>query len=421
MEQNSLNQFNADELEAPKWLNAQFIAKVLSKYENEPQLEVLDLKISPASAKGDHYASVMFRTSVEYKTGKGKFSKSLIVKTMPEQEGHKKDLLKESHLFETEIDMYGNVLPKFEKILREVGDKTQLYVPCIYNSLEPHHVLIFDDLIPLGYKVMRGREATNEELQCSLSKLAKWHAVSMKILNEEPDFLKEFKHGMVEIPNFAEEPMISMGMDNFLQFLESQPSLAKYIPLFEKMRRDYLQHFFSYMTEHRNNRREDGYYVLCHGDFHLRNMMFKHDNDTGNLQDCMLLDFQISNLCPLTVDVVYSIYMLMGPEQRANDWENLLNYYFSILLETLKKIGYEGDFPTSNGFWKQIYRSKYFDFFMVSTLLPMIWAMKVQGIDLSEVVEKNESRQKCFEIPGLVDDMTIILARFEKLGYFENL
>ncbi|EDW84840.1 uncharacterized protein Dwil_GK12931 [Drosophila willistoni] len=420
-ENNNSDQFNADELEAPEWLNAQFIAKVLSKYENESQLEVLDLKISPASAKGDHYASVMFRTSVEYKTGKGKFSKSLIVKTMPEQDGHKKDMLNESHLFETEIGMYGDVLPKFEKILQEVGDKTKLYVPCIYHSLEPRQVLIFDDLVPLGYSVMRNRELTIEELHSTFSKLAKWHAVSMKVQNEEPEYLKKYKHGLIELPNLMEDPMVTSGMDNFLQFLNKHPSLSKYIPYFEKMKGNYLEKLADFMTEYRRNPRDDGYYVLCHGDYHIRNMMFKHDKETGNLQDCMLVDFQICNLCPITVDIVYSIYMLMGPEERNKEWENILNYYFSTLLETLKKIGYKGDFPTLKEFWKQIHRSKYFDFFLATSFLPMMWAMKSNTIDFGEVAQNNEARLKCYQIEGYVKDMTIILPRFERLGYFDGI
>lgn len=44
-------QFNADELEAPAWLNAQFITDVLRTYEKCPELEVTDLKITPASAQ----------------------------------------------------------------------------------------------------------------------------------------------------------------------------------------------------------------------------------------------------------------------------------------------------------------------------------------------------------------------------------
>jgi len=175
-------QFNDDELEAPAWLNPQFIGEILSAYEEAPELKVIDLKITPASFQGDHYASVMFRTTAEYTTSKGKFSKPLIIKTMPEQEGHKKDMLSESHIFETEIGMYCQVLPEFERILREAGDNTKLFVPCIYHSLDPRRVMIFEDLVPQGYSVIRDRPVAVEELKTAFSKLAKWHAVSMKVI-----------------------------------------------------------------------------------------------------------------------------------------------------------------------------------------------------------------------------------------------
>lgn len=56
------------------------------------------------SVKGDHYASVMFRVAVEYKTqADNKASKSLIIKTMPELEDFKKEQLDESHIFQTGI------------------------------------------------------------------------------------------------------------------------------------------------------------------------------------------------------------------------------------------------------------------------------------------------------------------------------
>ncbi|EDW84841.2 uncharacterized protein Dwil_GK12930 [Drosophila willistoni] len=420
-ENNNNDQFNADELEAPEWLNSQFITEVLSKYQNETQLEVLDLRISPASAKGDHYASVMFRASVEYKTGKGKFSKSLIVKTMPEQEGAKKDLLGDSHIFKTEIGMYTEVLPKFEKILQEVGDKTKLYVPCIYHSLEPRQVLIFDDLVPLGYTIIRDREPTIEELHSTFSKLAKWHAVSMKIQNEEPEYLKEYKHGLVEMPNFLEHPMLTTGFDNFVQFLKKHPNLAKYTSPFEKIKAVYLEKLADYTSEYRRNRRDDGYYVLCHGDYHLKNMMFKHNKETEELEDCMLVDFQICNLCPIGVDLIYSTYMMLSPEDRLNNWESILNYYFSVLLETLKKIDYKGEFPTLNGFWKQVHLGRYYNLFLLVTLLPMMYAIKSKSLDLIEVIESNEARLKCYQIQEYVDELSKLLPRYESLGYFDNL
>lgn len=184
-------QFNEDELEAPSWLNAQFLGGILAAYENCTELKVTDLKISPATAQGDHYASVMFRATAEYSTCNGKFSKPLIIKTMPEQEGHKKDMLAESHLFETEIGMYCQVLPEFERILVETGDMTKLFAPCLYHSLEPRQVMIFEDLVPLGYSVVRDRSVSLEELKAVFSKLAKWHAVSMKIIKEVDNSILE--------------------------------------------------------------------------------------------------------------------------------------------------------------------------------------------------------------------------------------
>lgn len=176
--------FNADELVAPEWLNTQFFTEVLSNHEKAPELKVLKIQISPASAKGDHYASVMFRANVTYTTQKGEFSKSLIIKTMPEIEGHKKEMIGNSHIFKTEIDMYSKALPKFEEILHAAGDETKLCAECFYYSLEPRQLMIFEDLLPQGYIVVRDREATTEELHAAFTKLAKIHAVSFHLLND---------------------------------------------------------------------------------------------------------------------------------------------------------------------------------------------------------------------------------------------
>ncbi|XP_068157004.1 uncharacterized protein [Drosophila tropicalis] len=415
------DQYNADELEAPEWLNADFIRKVLSQYENEPKLKVLDVKNSPATKKADHYASVMFRTSVDYHTEKGQFFKSLIVKAMPEQEGHKKDMLSESHIFETEIGMYAKVLPEFEKILQQAGDHTKLNANCIYYSLEPRKVLIFEDLLPLGYNLIRNRNATHEEVSCVYAKLATWHAASLKLQNEQPEFLKEFKYGLFEMPNFKNDPFVTTGMAAFLKLLDEKPEFANYRPFFEKMKNNYIQHLEAIMTEYRTNRHPDGYYVLSHGDFHLGNMMYKYNKETGAVDDCMLVDFQICNLSPITIDLIYSLYTLMGPEDRLYNWDKLYEFYFKSLLANLKKIGYKGTYPTLDGFWKQIYRHKYFDFQLVTTFLPLAWAVRTKGFGVIDLIEKEDVRHKTYRIDGYLNDLKVLLPRYEKLGYFDDL
>ncbi|XP_043652775.1 uncharacterized protein LOC122619735 [Drosophila teissieri] len=408
-------QFNADELVAPAWLNAQFIADVLRTYEKCPELEVTDLKITPASAQGDHYASIMFRTTAEYTTSKGKFSKPLIIKTMPEEEGHKKDFLTDSHLFDTEVRSYTTALPEFERILREAGDDTKLFVPCIYHSVAPRQVMIFEDLVPQGYSVIRNRPITQTELKTVYSKLAKWHAVSMKVLNEQPDFLKDFKYGMMEMPTLLKDPMVTTGRENFLKMLDQIPELTKYKPHFEKIKGDLIQRMGNVLQEHRKNFQSDGYYVMCHGDFHLRNMMFKDDKEV------MFVDFQASNLCPITIDLKYSLYMLMEPEQRWDLGKDLINYYFSVLEDTLQKVGYKGEMPTNDGLWKQIHRHKFYDFFLLTTFLPLFAAIKANEFKISDIIQDSEIRQKCYLSDPYVQDVKKLLSKYEEVGYFDDL
>lgn len=78
--------------------------------------------------KGDHYSSIMFRVKVQYKTDAKEtrvITKSLIVKTLPD-EGDKYDVLSQSLLFETEISMYTQTLPKISKILADHGNPITL-------------------------------------------------------------------------------------------------------------------------------------------------------------------------------------------------------------------------------------------------------------------------------------------------------
>lgn len=131
-------------------------------------------------------------------------------------------------------------------------------------------------------------------------------------------------------------------MTNFIEMLDKMPELRKYKHHFEKIKDNYMQRLEVEMHEYHKYRRNDRYYVLCHGDFHLRNMMFRHNKELGAYDDVMLVDFQLSNLCPITVDLTYSVYMLMEPEQRWEMGENLINEYFSVLVATLRKIGYKG-------------------------------------------------------------------------------
>ncbi|KAH8390835.1 hypothetical protein KR200_008501, partial [Drosophila serrata] len=341
-----------DELVPPKWLNKNFITEVLRNNEKSPQLEVNDLNFSPVCLNGEHCASLMFRAKVKYSTGKGDFEKSLIVKTEPEEEGEKKSFIGTSHIFKTEVRMYSEVLPEFERILRQAGDRTKLCADCLYYSLEPNQVLVFEDLAEDGYFMLKDREATLDEIQRAYFKIAKMHAASLKVQQEKPDFLKGLNYGLFELPNSMEKPFLDFGFSCFMELLNEEPELNKYKPYFEGIAANFQQGLKEEWQELRDNPRNDQYWVLCHGDVHLRNMMFKYQK--GSFEDCLLVDFQFTSLFPLTMDMVYSIYQLLEPTYRWKHWEDMMNYYFSVFEDALKKIGYKGEMPTHTGFWQRL-------------------------------------------------------------------
>ncbi|EDW13802.1 uncharacterized protein LOC6572192 [Drosophila mojavensis] len=414
--------YNQDELEAPSWLDSQYFRDVLSAHENDEQVEIIDVKISPATGKGDHYASVMFRAGVEYKRAQGEKSfKSLIIKTMPEQDGHKKDLLGESHIFETEINMYSKILPKFEQILREVGDETKLYAPCVYHSMKPRQVMIFEDLLVQGYTVLRDREPTFEEVRSAYCKLGKWHAVSYKLNKEQPEFLKELKYSLFELPKIDGDKFFLSGMGIFIEMLEAVPDLTAYKPYFEKILPNYMKRCRETFMGHRENPQENAYYVLCHGDFHVKNLMFRYNKEGGALEDCMLVDFQMSNVGPMPIDIIYSIYQMLSPEQRHSQRDELIYIYFSTFTETLKKINFNGELPTLAEFRRQIFQHKYFEFFLLATFLPVMHAMKKGKFEISEVVMDKNLRLSLYYNDDYLEDVRSTLKRYLHCGYFDEL
>lgn len=174
------------------------------------------------------------------------------------------------------------------------------------------------------------------------------------------------------MPNLLDDPFFSGGMRLFLEFLDSVPELSKYKTFFKNIENDYIDRLRDVMLEYHQNAQPYRYYTLCHGDFHIRNMMFKHNKTDGSLEDCQLVDFQMSNLTPISIDIIYSIYMLMGAEDRKNNYKELIGFYFNTFIDTLTKIGYKDELPTLEKFWKQLADHKYYGNLELSTILFLI-------------------------------------------------
>lgn len=140
----SSDQYNADELVQPPWMDEKFFAHALGKFEHDPSVKINSLDFKPATKVGDHFASVMYRVTAEYDVPKYKkvnVKRVMIVKTLPFGEGKKAEMFKDGqNVFVTENRMYTQVLPEMERLLSNAGE------PC---KIGPTYVLLITKLIEI--------------------------------------------------------------------------------------------------------------------------------------------------------------------------------------------------------------------------------------------------------------------------------
>ncbi|XP_055696334.1 uncharacterized protein LOC129797607 [Lutzomyia longipalpis] len=326
------NHYNKDEINPPDFLNQDFFENVLRESENDKALKITQLKLVPGTKPGDHFASIMFKAIISY-TSKGKTieDRALVIKTMPVEEGIKKDMLKDMPIFDREIDMYTKVLPEMMRVMESIGDKEVLAPRLIYHSTDPP-TLIFEDITKLGYEMHNGFfDFTNTVL--IIKKLAKFHAVSFYMNDNKYNHIDIAKYKTITGEEMLEKMKVFFdGFDYLKEEVENWPG---YEVVAEKLA---IQNatFMEKIRKVYQPNPESSINVLCHGDFHVRNMMFiKNGQD---IKETMFLDYQVSFWGSPAVDLIYVLYAVGNAECRKRR-EELLSIYHGALTEYLNNLG----------------------------------------------------------------------------------
>ncbi|XP_073820555.1 uncharacterized protein [Musca autumnalis] len=417
--------YNADELVAPSWINQEFLEKVLTQYENNVDVEVVQFDLSPASMKGDHYASIMFRGKVQYRFDKNASvkNKSLIIKTLP-MDGPKREMLMESFLFETEIDMYSETLPKIEKILADCGEPTKMSAELIYHALEPHKVIIFEDLCDSGYDTIRSRFLNEDEIKAVYSKLAKLHAVSYMLgHSEEHELVTKYKYGILSMDSPQLEQLMEDGVRNFIDMLSCHDEFDVYYQKVKAMKDKINPCSKQLYQSYQLNQGKGDIFVLNHGDFHMKNMMFRF-NKRNQMEDSIMVDYQISCYAPSNIDLVYSQIMMLSPELRLKRHE-LMQYYFTEFIRILKKIGYQGELPLYSDFQISGLKYRHFTISLVATFLPMVVgfigksAEELKNIDTTKQFENPDLMTMVYRTPGFIQEVRKFMPILLREGYLD--
>lgn len=369
--------FNKDEMHAPKWMDSAFFEKVLKHSENDASLAVSDSKIVPGTKPGDHFASIIFRAAVSFKSRGKDQDVSLIIKTIPEQEGMKRDILKDGEIFETETIMYQTVVPEMKRLLQSAGDDTEFGPRLLYSSKDPTWVMVFEDITKRSYE-MKYTQLNLDEAKIVYAKLARWHAASMYLSNTVP-IISKLDKGLGNL-------MDSEFSEIWVGHIATLAKLCRGWPGYESFgeRLDVLKGSIMHKLQQIYQLKDTNLVnVLNHGDLHSKNMMFKIED--GVTKDILLLDYQISCWGSPAIDIIYSLYNTCSIETRDNHRDELIKFYHDEFTAALNKFGYLKKIPTLIDLHVEVLKCGQLETFLACTFLPFMI------LPFDELMPKNET------------------------------
>ncbi|XP_049531383.1 uncharacterized protein LOC125948892 [Anopheles darlingi] len=349
--------YNHDELVAPDWLNQNFFLQVVRELDNDPSIELTSqCVLRPGTKMGDHYASVMYRTTVTYRSKKDQAEKSinLIMKTKPEAEGMKKELLEDDQLFKIEIRMYQKVLPEMARLLKSIGEEYK-YPRYIYGALKPQTIFILEDISNQGW-VMDELIQTYDDMKPIVKAIAMFHAASVIIESNDLKFAEEYNISLADVM-LGFKALINKGFDDLMYLTEKYPEFAHFANPLENFKRNLpsiLTPLYKPSASIQN--------VLIHGDFRIKNMLHQID-ENGRHKDTILIDYQACNWTTPAIDLFNLLDIVADQTVKDNHRNELILLYHQQYTDLLKRMGFTGKIPTLLELQLELLRCEGFEMF----------------------------------------------------------
>ncbi|EDW84846.2 uncharacterized protein Dwil_GK14342 [Drosophila willistoni] len=407
---------------APEWLTHEYIEHALRTHYKDDLLQIVKFEINPALGPGENYSGVLTKIRVSFKVfqnGERKETKNMIVKTSIDDDELTQELIAPYDIYNREMNIYEEVLPKLNELLHEIGDFEQLFPTAIYVDRE-RMAIIFEDLAVAGYVMAdRIRRLNAEHAHLILRKLAKMHAASA-VLNERTNgCLEGYDRGFFNNYTNAFSGYFVGTLHAAARWMSHIENMRQYADKLSKLAPHYMdigRKCFAPTLGQVN--------VLGHGDVWTNNVMFKYDSKTGHPVDVLLFDFQFSFWGSPTIDLHQFINTSLEEQLRRDQQNDLFEFYHRIFTEYLKKLKYhQNPIPSLEQFKLQAEEKRF---------LAMHWSVVVQPVMISEdstdacfnALVNNDERgirfkDRLFQNPIVQQNLKALIPEFDRIGLLD--
>lgn len=142
-----------------------------------------------------------------------------------------------------------------------------------------------------------------DDLQPVIERIALFHALSL-VVHKRNVKVTDYTNNMIVEKT---RDMLKTLLRGLQIIIEQTKTWGGFEDIHEKLKRNQSKILDNLFAVHKRDRGW-GYNVLNHGDFHIRNMMFKRGSD-GRVEEVKFLDFQLSHWGSPALDLAYLIHI----------------------------------------------------------------------------------------------------------------
>ncbi|CAG9564330.1 unnamed protein product [Danaus chrysippus] len=328
-----------------------------------------DVHINEIKTEGNNYTSALFTVNVKTE------EKELKLFAKVAQIGKEMRVIANAdNLFRTERFVYNKLVHIYNNLQKHLDEEHKFIFPEFYgvNSEYGKETVILENLNASGYKPHNRLKSMNwDQGRVGVESLARFHALSFKLSQSDPEGFAKIADDMVYILNTA-----SVNENTINQFIEMVENAVKVL---KQEHREKVRNFMYRPDLYEKYNKPLSTPVLAHGDYRLSNMLFKRK---GHDLNAVVVDYQTLHTgCPVS-DLFYFIFTGSDEHFRRLYYNKLINHYYTSLEEALKRLAVD---PV------EVYPRENFESDM-KQLLPYV--VQTAVVTLPMVVVEAESMQK---------------------------
>ncbi|KAG5674765.1 hypothetical protein PVAND_004715 [Polypedilum vanderplanki] len=400
----------------PSVYTKKYFQDILTSYFKSNSILVNDLNIRPCNSQAEGFLSILHRITINYQIKDESKSINIVAKSDCDNKFTLEKIGPNGYDIQNkEIKFFSHIAPEMEKIF---GNGTILNV--IYID-KVNKILLFKDLKDENFQMANRMIGLDENhMKLTLSKLAKFHAASLKMLAKNPQVFDEFDMGLFnrKVDAFNEGTLML-----FIAAGDEVATWEGYEVYAEKMK-NLRKHFIENATRCFDVK-ENELNVLNHGDVWTANLMFKYDKE-GNVTDAVIFDFQFCNYGSIALDLNHFFFTSLNDDlYNHEDIERLVQFYYYELKKILSDFDYDlTGFPSLHQFIIEFQKKLFFGFIYASCIISFMTSDDPDN-DFETIHSKNEKsnkqRRKIMKNERFAKIFKKMLPFFDQMGILDEI